>query len=36
MTLIEQKKENILINKGSIVSIIFEAQNEFEKSIFNS
>lgn len=35
MTLIELKKENILNNKSSIASIRIEAEQEFEKAIFN-
>lgn len=36
MNLIEQKKTNILNNKDLITSIILEANNQFEKAIFNS
>lgn len=36
MTLIEQKKVNILNNKDLVTSILLEAQNQFEKAIFNS
>ncbi|MBS0645321.1 MAG: restriction endonuclease subunit S [Verrucomicrobia bacterium] len=36
MTLIELKKENILNNKSLIASIRIEAEQEFEKAIFNN
>lgn len=36
MTLIEQKKVNILNNKDLVTSILLEAEIQFEKAIFNS
>lgn len=36
MTLIKQKKVNILNNKDLVTSILLEAEIQFEQTIFNS